>query len=218
MAAGLLWGGLLVGVAATAPRDDADPARHNSRTIVLPLGDAPSRADATAAVALTSDERELVRWAVGRFDQIGFELPDVRVSFHEDSAPCGGHAGRYVMSDGLALISICVPDLDTFAFDLLRRRTLVHELAHAWDAANLDDAARAELLPVVDSAAWSAPESDWHRRGSERFAETIVWGLYDQLRRPVDIDVPCAELHADFVRITGSHALGPIEPVCRPTT
>lgn len=213
--AGLVYGALLVGVAATAPSAGPDHASPAPPPRVLPRPDSPAPHHvATAGGALTPAEAALVDWAIGRFDEIGFELPVVRVSFYEDTAPCGGHDGRFVQAGGIAEISICVPDLGTAAFDLLRRRTLLHELAHAWDVANLDDADRDELLGIVAAASWAAPTSDPDQRGVERFAETLVWGLYDQLRRPVDIDVPCAELHADFVHITGSPALEPIEACC----
>jgi hypothetical protein len=67
-----------------------------------------------------------------------------------------------------------------------------------------------------EAEAWSTSDLAWEDRRSERFAETIAWGLYDQLRRPTLIDASCAELHADFLFITGHPALGPVEPVCAP--
>lgn len=165
--------------------------------------------------SLSADELQLLAWAEDRFELVGLELPPVEVSFHDDTRPCGGHNGLYQGPTGAATVLVCVPDRDTAAFDLQRQRTLVHELAHAWEQANLDDATRRELLPILDAESWYAPTSDWDQRGAERFAETIVWGLYDQLRRPALIDVSCRELHADFLAITGTTAPGPLELVCR---
>ncbi len=165
---------------------------------------------------LTPAEKDLVDWAESRFAIVGLDLPDVEVSFHDHTDPCRGHDGIYVGSRDGARVAVCVPDRGTYAFDLERRRTLIHELAHAWEQANLGEADRIRLLEIVDADSWYAPESDWDQRGTERFAETIVWGLYDQRRRPTLIDVPCKELHADFISITGSTAPGPIEPICDP--
>lgn len=70
-----------------------------------------------------------------------------------------------------------------------------------------------KFLVVRDAQAWLTSELSCEERGAERFAESIVFGLYDQLRRPTLIDVSSAELHATFQSITGHPALGPIEPV-----
>lgn len=163
---------------------------------------------------LTPAERQLVNWATERFALIGIDLPDVEVSFHDDAEACDWNEGIYYRDDGVHRAQICIPDQGTFASDLHRRRTVIHELAHAWAEANLDDADRQRLLSVLDAKAWSTSDLAWKDRGSERFAETIVWGLYDQLRRPTLIDVSCAELNSDFQLITGHTPLGPVHPVC----
>lgn len=169
---------------------------------------------ANAATALTIEEQELVNWAFARFAQVGMELPPVAISFHDDTDACGGARGRFRGSGDDRTVIVCVLDAGTFATRLERQRTLVHELAHAWDHANLDDDTRRHLLPIVDAHDWFASDADWDARGIERFAETIVWGLYDQLRRPVLIDASCGELHADFLVITGTSPPGPLERVC----
>jgi hypothetical protein len=170
------------------------------------------------AESLSREEQELVTWAHDRFALVGLDLPQVDITFDDDTETCGGHDGRYRGSGERRHIAVCVPDRGSFASHLHRRRTLVHELAHAWDHANLEPQDRADLLEILDASDWYAPESDWDERGIERFAETITWGLYDQARRPVLIDVPCRELHADFQAITGTRAPGPLEPVCNPTS
>lgn len=173
----------------------------------------PSRA-AGASAPLTAAEEDLVSWAVDRFALVGLHLPHVDITFHDDTGPCGGNEGRFRGSGEQREIAVCVPDRKTFASHLQRQRTVVHELAHAWEHAHFDAGDRTALLAVLDAASWYAPEDEWDKRGVERFAETIVWGLYDQPRRHVLIDVPCRELHADFQAITGVSAPGPLEPVC----
>lgn len=163
---------------------------------------------------LADAERDLVEWAHARFELVDLDLPPVDISFHENTEPCDGSDGIYRNEGDRPRVRVCIPDRGTFASDLERQRTLVHELAHAWEQANLDDASRQGLLETLDADGWYAPDSAWDERGAERFAETIVWGLYDQLRRPTLIDVPCRELHADFRTITGHTAPGPLERVC----
>ena len=145
---------------------------------------------------------------------MGLQLPEVALSFHDDTEACGFNDGSYQGRGGGHRVRICIRDHGTFASNLERQRTLIHELAHAWDQANLDDVDRQKLLPVLGADDWYAPDEAWEDRGAERFAETIVWGLYDQLRRPTLIDTPCADLHADFHSITGRTAAGPVTDGC----
>jgi hypothetical protein len=187
------------------PRLAADPATTSSTV---------SNDESHVPVELTPAERDLVKWAWDRSALVGLDLPLVEVSFHDDDQPCNGSQGVYYSNDGRPRVLVCIPDSGTFASKLQRQRTLVHELAHAWEQANLDDAERKALLEILDAEDWYAPESAWEERGAERFAETIVWGLYDQLRRPTLIDVPCRELHADLQSITGHTAPGPVERLC----
>jgi len=182
--------------------------------LMLSTGPAVPFTGETVSNASGKEAAALVEWARSRYQLIDLDLPDVKVLFHDVTAPCNGANGIYRSGHGHPRIHICVRDRGTFASDLWRRRTLLHELAHAWEQANLDDADRARLLIVIDAADWYAPDAPWEERGAERFAETLVWGLYDQLRRPTLIDVACRELHADFLAITGFTAPGPVERIC----
>lgn len=201
-----------VGVRDTEPRP---VVAHPLEPGTSDQNDEPATRAGRAIEPLTADEQELVAWAYERFALVGLDLPRVDITFHDDTAPCGGHHGRYRGAGERRHVAVCVPDRATFASRLQRQRTLVHELAHAWDHATLNPRDRIDLLDILDASDWDAPDSDWDERGVERFAETIVWGLYDQLRRPVLIDVPCRELHADFHAITGTHAPGPLEDACK---
>lgn len=163
---------------------------------------------------LTPDERDMIAWARGRFALVGLDLPELDISFHEDTRFCGGHDGVYRHDQGRPRVRICVPDPGTFAFTLHRKRTLIHEFAHAWEQANFEDEDRRDLLAILDADDWYAPEAPWEQRGAERFAETLVWGLYDQIRRPTLIEVSCPQVHANFRAITGTTALGPLEARC----
>lgn len=212
-----LWAVVLhVSATRDAPAADSVRAPANIARDAASSGESPpSRALAVPATPpLSPDERDTVEWAQSRFSLVGLDLPDVEITFHDDTQYCGGLAGIYRGNHHHRRIRICVPDWGTFGSALHRQRTLVHELAHAWEQANLDDHGRMQLLRILGAEDWYAPEAAWEQRGAERFAETIVWGLYDQLRRPTLIDVSCQDLHGDFRAITGKRALGPLEKVC----
>lgn len=193
---------------------DVASAREPRTTTVSPPTVPIAAADETEIEPLASDERELVAWASARFALVGLDVPDVDIRFHDDTTVCGGDHGRYQSAGDRRRIDVCVADTGSFASHLHRQRTLVHELAHAWDHANLDDAGRTELLDLLGVSAWYAPDAEWDQRGVERFAETITWALYDQLRRPVLVDLSCRDLHVVFHATTGKVAPGPLEPVC----
>ena len=206
-----------IALIATLVLGPSQPAAH----LVSEAGSSSTRIDVGASIGetsvsatLTPAERQLVESATQRFALVGLDLPDVEVSFHDDIEACGWNEGIYHGNGGVHQVQVCVRDRGTFASDLNRSRTLIHELAHAWEQASLDDTDRHQLLSVLDAEAWVTSDLAWEDRGAERFAETIVWGLYDQLRRPILISGSCAELHADFQLITGYSAPGPLEPVC----
>lgn len=192
---------------ARASHDDTPPAPTASATAPLP-------APATTPERLSAVERDAVRWAVGRFESADLELPAVAISFSADSDDCNGEQGVYRRRSGAHSIVVCVPDRDGAAIDHRRRRTLLHELAHAWDHTNLTDADRRHLQQHLGADDWYAADRQWEERPVEQLAETLTWGLFDQPRRPLLIDRPCDDVHADFRAVTGQRPLGPIEPHC----
>jgi hypothetical protein len=173
----------------------------------------PSESQVETTAQQSRDE-DLVAEVTEQFRLVGLELPPVMISFHSDREPCNGHAGIYRGGNEQHRVSVCVPDSDVFAVQLHRRRTLTHELAHVWEQANLGAGDRAALLLSLDAKSWYGPDLDWQDRGAERFAETIVWGLYDQLRRPTLIALSCRKLQHNFQLITGHDALGPVPKSC----
>ncbi|MGI9622369.1 MAG: hypothetical protein ACR2PK_05985 [Acidimicrobiales bacterium] len=218
---------VLVGVLAVwSSLPQTDGSEHSTsggslqRAEGLPSEARPARGSTTPlespveAVPLTENETALIELVADRFAAIGLQLPEIAVSFSDKTADCKWAHGIYNGDEGGHRVRVCVPDNGTFASSLQRQRTLTHEFAHAWDHANLTAADRERLLRIVDASDWYAPEAEWDERGAERFAETIVWGLYEQVRRPVLIDAPCRELHADFYAITGQAALGPVAQGC----
>lgn len=182
------------------------------------LSEPPARPDPDPESVLTAEEARAVEWARSRFEQAGLELPPrIEVAFDPTREACGWSEGRYVGNGrDVNEVTICAPSSDTAAADLQRRRTLLHEFAHAWDRRNLDEADRQRLLDVLRVDVWldEGHEHDWEDRGVERLAEVFVHGLLDQPRRPVKIPMECAEMAEAFEAAAGVEPLGPGLPWC----
>ena len=138
----------------------------------------------------TTKARETIAWAVGRFDDAGLQLPDLRVSF---PAYCGGKKALYHVGQG---------SID-FCFNI-NKTTVLHEFAHAWDdTSNAVD--RDAFMKLRGLTVWwggTAMPSD--EQGSEHLAEIIAWGLLDVDTRSVP-QLPensVGELTEAFVMLT----------------
>lgn len=141
-------------------------------SIPVPTGALPPPAVEADADPLP---QELV-WAGERFTASGLEMPSVEVVQHDDRDDCSGHPAVY-RHIGEGEIHLCL-DLDSTS----GRRTLLHELAHAWVDEHLDDDERAAFLDLRGLDEWSEP-APWYLRGGEHAAEIIAWAL-------MDIDLP----------------------------
>ena len=177
-------------------------------------------ADLAAATAvpvepLTEAEQALVEWATDRFAQAGLELPEMTVRFDPSRELCKGAEGMYQHGpDDQRVVTVCTRDSDSFAAQLLRRRTLLHEFGHAWDFANLSDDDRQELGRILGTDDWNDRGDEWADRGVERFAETFVFALLDQPARELKIRLECSTLLDAFTTATGAQPLGPGLPSC----
>ena len=94
--------------------------------------------------------------------------------------------------------------------------TLLHELAHIWHWSLDGRSAFDDLEAIVGGEAFGGPSVAWVDRSEERLAEVIAWGLLEQPRRPVHLGIPCADIYEQFVALTGTQPLEPIEVVCLP--
>lgn len=159
-------------------------------------------------------EAEAIDWARERFALVGLDLPQMRIVFDPTKRACGAAEGRYRYDGEIHVVTICTRAGDSFRADLERRRTLLHEFAHAWDTVNLDHADRARLLADLGVARWHDPDADWADRGAERFAEVFVFALLDQPLRQLKVPGQCSAMIALFVGLTGHQPLGPGAPTC----
>ena len=119
----------------------------------------------------------LATWAVGRFSRVGLELPATELSFHADDAGCGGNLG--VAEQGR--IDLCV----RLAMEAGPQRIVLHELAHVWEAATLDDECRDRFMALRRLERWVGDEVDWKQRGAEQAAEIVAWALGDGSMSPM---------------------------------
>lgn len=111
-------------------------------------------------------QREALR-VIERFDDVGLELPNIVVEFHDTTTPCNGHDGfiRYV--EPVATVSICSD----------RPYVLPHELAHAWVDAHVTDEAKADYVARWGLSSWNDKSDDWDDRGTEHAAFVIQQNL-----------------------------------------
>jgi hypothetical protein len=129
----------------------------------------------------------LVLWGLSRFEAAGLDAPPIRgVGFERNTAECEGIDGRSTLRrDGGSEILLCRDQLDVChdprcdRFTLDGRQVMLHELAHVWMNAYLDDATQAAYLAHIDLDQWGGSDVEYAERGEEHAAETMAWGLLD---------------------------------------
>lgn len=118
----------------------------------------------------SEEQTALVEWATDRFDSAGLDLPDIDFVFHDSLMACDGHVGLYHASR--RLLEMCRLDL----------RTALHELAHAWANAELDDETRHAFMASRGLDVWHDADTAWEQRATEHAAEIVAWALLDRNR------------------------------------
>lgn len=185
-----------IATAADHPHADHLHAAHTEHV-------APARAINPPSVArwrLTVAQREHIRWAYARFIAAGLEVPNATILFTTNPAICGGYLGRFRAA--LNLVQICIDDN---IGESALRWLLLHELAHAWEHATLDDDHRERFRLSRGAPTWGSGEHEWTDRAVEHAAEVVAWGLFDiRLEvKPIGGDSD-AELRDAFVQLTGA--------------
>jgi hypothetical protein len=181
----------------TPPVTVAVPTRQESTPPAAQVEEVAVLITETTIHTETEEQRELVTWALGRFETAGLELPPIEINLHTDRAECGGNNGSLTDLNGAGyVIHSCGVDF-----------TLLHELAHAWDMHSLDDETRERFLGIADADTWNNSE-DWNLAGGEHAANVIAWGLMDERinqtrTRPYDHD----SMLEGFDILTGSEPL-----------
>jgi hypothetical protein len=149
--------------------------------LLLPLlQDAEAATSAPPVFAGDADEAAY-RWTQDLFSARGFEFPTVAIAFHRTDEECGGMRGRTHLTDGdvTATIHICAIHPTQSVEDAWRRRTLLHEVAHAWIDQNTSNERVDAFMALRDTDTWSGRNQAWQDRGAEHAAETFMWGIQE---------------------------------------
>jgi hypothetical protein len=141
------------------------------------------------------EQLDLVRWAVSRFEDRGLSLPALEVRFHADRSGCGEHLGYY-RAGGVDLCGTMV--------NLMTRRNLLHEMAHAWVEANLGPEQRERFLQVRGLSSWNGGAVPWRERGFEHAAEILAWHLGDRVLTATVPDNAPEQLEAAVAALLGA--------------
>jgi hypothetical protein len=140
------------------------------------------------------DQIAMVRWAVGRYERAGLRLPALKVTFHDDTAPCKGLMGLY----GGGRVSMCTGP----GTNAIPRMTILHELGHAWSERAVAGDVRGRFLRLRHLDQWDAVDEPWADRGWEQVAEIMAWGLGDRIVTPRIPDHDPAALRAAYELVT----------------
>jgi hypothetical protein len=151
--------------AATVPAADQDRLEIGSPVTVS------LQPDVDVLGATAAQEARLTE-AIAKFTNLGLALPDLEVRFFARNTACAGHLGLFEADFRPWRISICS------AMDFVHE----HELAHAWEFANVTDQDRDDFMAKQGLERWNHAEDEWSERGVEMAAFIVQQGLLD---RPV---------------------------------
>ena len=150
----------------------------------------------------TRSDADLTAWALEQFDRSGLVLPPLTIAFHDDREDCGGHFGLFRAGEP-AHVDICGFNRDRFV--VTARKTVLHELGHAWTAHTLDEQDRQAFLILRNLSTWGDDEFPWNEQGSEQAAEIIAWALMDQEVQLATMSSTHPQALADaYLELTGS--------------
>lgn len=140
----------------------SEPAPRQSEPALTNLGP-QARVE---AVAITTEQKELVDEARSLFADASLTLPAVTIEFPTDPDACFDHGGVYIPK--LRTVRMCRPSL----------KTMVHELAHSWIETTLTPSEREGFLELRELDTW-AEGDHWDERGAEHAAEIVTWALLE---------------------------------------
>jgi hypothetical protein len=140
------------------------------------------------------EQVQLVRWAAGRFEHAGLDIPTVQIHFHGDVSGCAGNLG-FARKGRVDICTVLVNEMT--------RRNVLHEMGHIWIDQNVSQAERARFLELRGLRTWNASTADWGYRGYEQGAEIISWALGDRILTAQIPKNGAARLAAGFDVLTG---------------
>lgn len=159
--------------------------------------------DETRDPSQTEGIVEVFQWAIDRYERLSLELPSMTVTFYRQRSRCSEYDGFWTSWDGGMRIDMCVGG------EKQRKRVLLHELAHAWVAVNLDEDTREAFMARLALPGWAGTDIERGSQGIELTAEIIMWGLDQQCESSeLLMGIDPAQLPHEFQRLTGE------EPLC----
>jgi hypothetical protein len=159
-------------------------------------GDEPPESPARPRFTVYADSGEQLRQlseAVIAFSDAGLDLPALEISFKTDASRCGGAKGLFMPGTTPWRISICDNDV---------RSIIPHELAHAWERANVGDDQREAFVDLLGLENWRDHNDPWNSRGIEWAAIVIQQGVYGIPLPPALSDEAISRLEG-FELLTG---------------
>lgn len=162
----------------------------------------------TPPVYSNENDAAAYEWAQGMFTAAGFEEPAAIIEFFDSEDACGGARGRAWLDDTTtATIAVCATHRSPHVEETWRRRTLLHELAHAWIEQNVSPANMEAFTQERGLDVWSSRDVEWDDRATEHAAEILMWGIQGGDYK-VDFrlnDTSCPELSAGYELLTDVH-------------
>lgn len=140
----------------------------------------------------TEKQRALLADALRRFQGAGLTLPDLEVVFSDDSSVCNGAIGYFSPAFTPWRVSICNRHVTS---------VYLHELAHAWTRANLDNSTRSAFEDLRGLSNWNDRDQPWKERAFEVAANVIAAGLSDRADPPTEHGIETRL--AGFTLLTG---------------
>jgi hypothetical protein len=137
-------------------------------------------------------DRAAVDQSLARFADNDLTLPDLEIRFSADEADCEGHLGLFLPRSPTWRVVVC-SDLPF---------VVTHELAHAWEAANLSDDERDRYVGARGLTNWNDPGADWNDQGIEDAAFVIQQNLMAD--RPPVSSAAWQERTAAYELLTGA--------------
>jgi hypothetical protein len=170
----------------------------------------PSRTTPDVPVQVVGSASDIadLAWAQSRFATAGLDTPEIGIEFHDAPEPCDGNMGTVRTSaSGTLILRVCADHPKPSVRQSWRRRTLVHELAHVWEAQHLDGATRDAFMELRGLHEWNNRSLPWAERATEHAAEIITWGIGDpSWRFDARPQSSCDEMAAGYHLLTGSAA------------
>lgn len=191
----------LVLVELVLPQPNTVALSTNARPLPVaaePTVDDVRAPEATIVIEAATPELEaMTRAALEAMQGDGMTLPAVLIRLHDSAEPCrrpdgSARAGVTSISDAGYVVDSC----GTVA-------TLVHELAHVWEHATLDDDTRARFLELRGLESWT--HDAWSKAGGEHFASIVAWGVTGVYPSRIGVD-DLESLAVAYHLVTGTTA------------